>query len=104
MSSPPRLDFPSSDFGDVQMEDNTQEEQSVPEAPAPMPLFLNSPAETPSRPRRAGAPENTPTHGIMARRALGFSTPRMQKTPLFAGTRLCSFMDSVSLKRAVLSG
>ncbi|KAM6501317.1 cell division control protein 54 [Amanita muscaria] len=84
MSSPPRLDFPSSDFGDVQMEDNTQVEQSVPEAPAPMPLFLNSPTETPSRPRRAGAPENTPTHGIMARRALGLSTPKMQKTPLFA--------------------
>ncbi|KAF8630419.1 hypothetical protein AX15_002969 [Amanita polypyramis BW_CC] len=83
MSSPPQLDFPSSDFGDVQMEDNTQGEQSMPEAPPPVPLFLGSPAETPSRPRRNVAPESSPLRGVMARRALGLSTPKITRTPLF---------------------
>lgn len=81
MSSPPPLDFPSSELGDVPMEDGTQGEQSFPEVP----LFLGSPAETPSRPQRANIPENTPLRGVMARRALGFSTPKSARTPLFAG-------------------
>lgn len=63
------------------MEDGTQGEQSFPEVP----LFLGSPAETPSRPQRANIPENTPLRGVMARRALGFSTPKSARTPLFAG-------------------
>lgn len=85
MSSPPPLDFPSSELRDVQMEDGTHGEQSFPEAPPPVPLFLGSPAETPSRPQRDNLPENTPLRGVMARRALGFSTPKSARTPLFAG-------------------
>ncbi|KAF8624729.1 hypothetical protein AX17_007060 [Amanita inopinata Kibby_2008] len=84
MSSPPLLDFPSSELGDIQMDDNTIGEQSMPEAPPPVPLFLASPASTPARPRRNDAPDSTPLRGVMARRALGLTTPMRPKTPLFA--------------------
>ncbi|KAF8350874.1 cell division control protein 54 [Amanita rubescens] len=78
MSSPPPLDFPSSD---VQME---EPEQSMPEAPPPLPLFLGSPIETPSRPQRTNIPQSSPLRGVMARRALGLNTPKSARTPLFA--------------------
>src|SRR6266550_4774078 len=87
MSSPPPLDFPSSD---VQMEDSTQPEQSMPEAPPPLPLFLGSPAETPSRPQRTNIPQSSPLRGVMARRALGLNTPKSARTPLFAGPWFCA--------------
>ncbi|KAI1792411.1 MCM-domain-containing protein [Ganoderma leucocontextum] len=74
MSSPPR-DIPTSDLEDVEMQfDEGTVEQSMPGAPAPAPLFLEG---TPSI---AG----TPRHNVVARRAMGMSTPRRQKTPLFA--------------------
>lgn len=71
------MDFPSSDDGDVNMQD------------APQPLFLAgtpSVAGTPSRRGRgeSGTVTGTPTN-IMARRAMGMSTPkRAPRTPLFA--------------------
>lgn len=78
MSSPP-MDFPSSDDGDVNMQDADQ----------PQPLFLAgtpSVAGTPARRGRgeSGTVTGTPT-SIMARRAMGMSTPkRAPRTPLFA--------------------
>ena len=85
-SSPP-LDFPSSDNEDVEMQDAAPVEQSMPEAPPPQPLFLAgtpSVAGTPSR--RSNASEAvTPGafSNVMARRAVGMSTPRRKGTPLF---------------------
>ena len=74
MSSPPR-DIPTSDLDDVEMQlDEGSVEQSMPGAPAAGPLFLEG---TPSI---AG----TPRHNSVARRAMGLSTPRRQKIPLFA--------------------
>jgi len=85
MSSPPALDFPSSDLGDVDMEDGTNVEQSMPEAPPVNRLFL---AGTPST--TAGTPSrqqhqipSSPLRGATARGALGMSTPK--RTPLFMG-------------------
>ncbi|KAF8814423.1 cell division control protein 54 [Phlegmacium glaucopus] len=84
MSSPPALDFPSSDI-DVEMNDGTAVEQSMPDAPPPgNPLFLAatpSVAGTPARQRYPNAPDSTPLRGITARRALGMQTPK--RTPLF---------------------
>lgn len=71
-----------SDFDDVEMQDGV--EQSIPNAPPPQPLFF---ASTPSA---AGSParlyQGTPggMSSIMARRAIGMSTPKRQRTPLFA--------------------
>ncbi|KAF8211389.1 MCM-domain-containing protein [Mycena galopus ATCC 62051] len=76
MSSPPALDFPTSD--DVAMED----EQTMPDAPPINPLFLAgtpSAAGTPSR--LLASDGGTPLQGLMARRAVGMSTPK--RTPLF---------------------
>jgi DNA replication licensing factor MCM4 len=77
MSSPPALDFPSSDL-DVPMEDGTAEE-SMPNAPPAQPLFF---AGTPSVAATsvAGTPRRD---GVVARRALGMTTPK--RTPLFNG-------------------
>jgi DNA replication licensing factor MCM4 len=78
MSSP--IAFPDSD--DVAMQEQTNAEQSVPDAPGAQSLFL------PGTPSTAmGTPARPPqTPGIMARRALGMSTPRsIQRTPLFQG-------------------
>jgi hypothetical protein len=89
MSSPPALDFPSSDLGDVDMDDGTNAEQSMPEAPPANRLFL---AGTPST--TAGTPSrqqyqipSSPLRGATARRALGMSTPK--RTPLFMGEWFC---------------
>ncbi|TFK32059.1 cell division control protein 54 [Crucibulum laeve] len=86
MSSPPPLDFPSSEMDDVEMGNATGTgEQSMPEAPPVNPLFLAgtpSAAGTPARQRYSNAPEGTPLRGATARRALGMSTPK--RTPLFA--------------------
>ncbi|THH00256.1 hypothetical protein EW026_g2226 [Hermanssonia centrifuga] len=86
MSSP--LNFPSSDPPDAEMQDSTHSEQSMPNAPPAQPLFFPttpSAAGTPSRPRDfSDAPSSpTPMSGLMARRAVGLSTPR-KKAPLFA--------------------
>ena len=86
MSSPPAIDFPSSEVDDVQMGDGTSAEQSMPEAPpVGVPLFLAgtpSAAGTPARQRYQNGPESTPLRGVIARRALGMDTPK--RTPLFA--------------------
>ncbi|KAH9936704.1 MCM2/3/5 family-domain-containing protein [Amylocystis lapponica] len=85
MSSP--LHIPSSDLGDVEMQDVEEAPagQSMPDAPPPEPLFYPatpSAACTPARPL-----PSTPGSAIMARRAVGMSTPRRARTPLFtAGT------------------
>ena len=85
MSSPPALDFPSSDIEDVEMNDVAVAEQSMPNAPSPgNPLFLPatpSAAGTPARQRHSNAPDSTPLRGVIARRALGMQTPK--RTPLF---------------------
>ncbi|KAF8809660.1 hypothetical protein BYT27DRAFT_7254383 [Phlegmacium glaucopus] len=65
MSSPPAFDFPSSDI-DVEMNDGTAAEQSMPDAP---PLYFSQ------------QHHRTPLRGIAARRALGMQTPK--RTPLF---------------------
>jgi DNA replication licensing factor MCM4 len=86
MSSPPALDFPSSDMEDVAMNDGTAAEQSMPDAPPPGGNLLFLPATpsaagTPARQRYSNAPDSTPLRGVMARRALGMETPK--RTPLF---------------------
>ncbi|KIO11065.1 hypothetical protein M404DRAFT_994735 [Pisolithus tinctorius Marx 270] len=88
MSSPPRVDFPTSDLEDVEMDgpaqDGSAEDQSM--SIAPQRLFLGgtpSVAGTPVRQRHAAA--SSPLAGIAARRAVGMSTPRRPpRTPLFA--------------------
>ena len=84
MSSPPALDFPSSEMDDVEMNDGAAE-QSMPDVPPPgNPLFLPatpSAAGTPARQRYSNAPDSTPLRGVIARRALGMQTPK--RTPLF---------------------
>ncbi|PFH50834.1 hypothetical protein AMATHDRAFT_3571 [Amanita thiersii Skay4041] len=88
MSSPPQLDFPSSELDDIPMEDGTGGEQSMPEAPTlqTTPLFLSTPTQTPVKAGRANAPDSTPLRGVMARRALGLTTPKRARTPLFEGS------------------
>ncbi|KAG1814176.1 MCM-domain-containing protein [Suillus variegatus] len=90
MSSPPRVDFPTSDIDDIEM-DGPQDgtiDQSLSIAPPPQRLFLPgtpSAAGTPARQRYANSVTATPMSGIAARRALGMSTPRRApRTPLFA--------------------
>ena len=91
MSSPPRVDFPTSDLDDVDMDEPPQnasaEEQSL--SIVPQKLFLEgtpSVAGTPARQRyAASAAASSPLAGIAARRAVGMSTPRRPpRTPLFA--------------------
>jgi len=82
MSSPPALDFPTSD---VEMDDGTAE-QTMPHIRPANPLFLPgtpSAAGTPARLHASSAQNSTPLRGITARRAVGLSTPK--RTPLFAG-------------------
>jgi DNA replication licensing factor MCM4 len=83
MSSPPALDFPSSDMEDVVMNDGTQT-QSMPEAPRRDPLFLAGTSSVIGTPVRQPYNQSSPLRGATARRALGMSTPK--KTPLFART------------------
>lgn len=91
MSSPPALDFPSSELDDAEMADgaalpaNGNGDQQVEDA-----LFLASPGSarrraananaganaTPKSRRGGGSPMETPVRGAVARRALGMSTPR----------------------------
>ncbi|KAG2082080.1 hypothetical protein BD769DRAFT_1545818, partial [Suillus cothurnatus] len=93
MSSPPRVDFPTSDIDDIEM-DEPQDgtiDQSLSIAPPPQRLFLPgtpSAAGTPARQRYANSVAATPMSSIAARRALGMSTPRRApRTPLFARDR-----------------
>lgn len=86
MSSPPALDFPSSEMDDVEMGDGAVEESMPNAPPIQEPLFLNatpSAAGTPARRWGSNAPQNSPLRGLVARRAVGLSTPT--KTPLFNG-------------------
>ncbi|GJE86319.1 minichromosome maintenance (MCM) 2/3/5 family protein [Phanerochaete sordida] len=81
MSSP--LKFPSSDPPDAEMADG---EQGTPNAPAQQPLFFAatpSAAGTPRRSQRqqSSVPPSSPG-SVVARRAVGLSTPK-RKTPLF---------------------
>ncbi|KAG2007180.1 ATP dependent DNA helicase [Coprinopsis cinerea AmutBmut pab1-1] len=81
MSSPPPIDFPTSEL-DAEMEDGTAG-PAAPSSPA-NPLFLPgtpSAAGTPARQRASAAPNSTPLRGSVARRALGMATPK--RTPLF---------------------
>jgi DNA replication licensing factor MCM4 len=94
MSSPPALDFPSSD--DIDMENGTGSasiEPSMSGAPRPQALPLFFPGDsfngrTPVRQRASNAPDSTPLRGIMARRAVGMATPK--GTPIFARESRCS--------------
>jgi hypothetical protein len=82
MSSPPALDFPTSD---VEMDDGATQQPML-NAPPANPLFLPgtpSAAGTPARLHDPSTPTGTPLWGITARRAVGLSTPK--RTPLFAG-------------------
>lgn len=79
MSSP--INFPDSD---VDMQEEGSAEQSMLNAPPRQPLFdPPTPSTTGGTPRKSAAPS---TPGIMARRALGMSTPKSApRTPLFEG-------------------
>lgn len=79
MSSP--VNFPDSD---VDMQEEESAEQSMPGAPRRQPLFdPATPSTTRGTPRQNVVPS---TPGIMARRALGVSTPKSApRTPLFEG-------------------
>lgn len=90
MSSPPAIDFPSSDLDDVEMGDGTVEESMPNAPPIQEPLFLTgtpSAAGTPAHRRGSNALQSSPLRGITARRAVGLSTPMKtpMKTPLFGG-------------------
>ncbi|ESK94820.1 cell division control protein 54 [Moniliophthora roreri MCA 2997] len=80
MSSPPALDFPSSD--DVQMEN--EGENGGTDAPQD-PLFLagtpSTTRGTPARSAIANPATSSPLRSVAARRAIGLSTPK--KRPLF---------------------
>ncbi|KAI5994189.1 hypothetical protein EDD15DRAFT_2262138 [Pisolithus albus] len=89
MSSPPPIDFPSSDLEDVEMDgppqDGSTEEQSM--SIAPQRLFLEGTPSAAGTPARQRYEATSPLTGIAARRAVGLSTPRRQpRTPLFACT------------------
>lgn len=106
MSSPPRVDFPTSDIDDIEMDGPPQDgtiDQSLSIAPPPQRLFLPgtpSAAGTPARQRYANSVSVTPMSGIPARRALGMSTPRRApRTPLFApGSSPLAFPSSSPAK------
>ncbi|KAF8902618.1 cell division control protein 54 [Gymnopilus junonius] len=84
MSSPPALDFPSSEIDDVDMADGTSAPQTFEDAPAANPLFLaGTPSTVPGTPARQRDFPSSPLRGATARRALGMSTPK--RTPLFIG-------------------
>ncbi|KAF8186431.1 hypothetical protein BJ912DRAFT_1043153 [Pholiota molesta] len=85
MSSPPALDFPSSEIGDVEMQDASTAAQSMPGVP----LFLaGTPSTTAGTPRRRNEipATSSPLRSMTARRAIGLTTPK--RTPLFIGTLL----------------
>jgi len=78
MSSP--INFPDSD---VDMQEQESAEQSMLDAPPRQPLFDPATPSTKGTPRKSVVPS---TPGIMARRALGMSTPKSApRTPLFEG-------------------
>ena len=102
MSSPPRVDFPTSDLDDVDMDgppqEGSAEQQSM--SIVPQKLFLEgtpSAAGTPARQRyAASAAASSPLAGVAARRAVGMSTPRRPpRTPLFARTSYYSLVIGV---------
>ncbi|KAL0946225.1 hypothetical protein HGRIS_012484 [Hohenbuehelia grisea] len=95
MSSPPALDFPSSDMEDVQMDDGGPQ-AAQPAAGTPL-FFPGTPSTTMGTPAR---PVATPISGITARRALGMSTPK--RTPLFApgSSPLLSYPSSSPTRHA----
>src|SRR5436190_910710 len=91
MSSPPRIDYPTSD--DVEMEgelptlghQQTPEQQTMSQAPARGPLFFAgtpSAMGSPASFRDLDMPE-TPIRGITARRAVGMLSATPKRTPLF---------------------
>ncbi|KAF6751638.1 cell division control protein 54 [Ephemerocybe angulata] len=83
MSSPPPLDFPTSDL-DAEMEDGTAKSAA---GSGRGPLFLPgtpSAAGTPARHRGSDAPGSDVFRSAVARRAVGLpATPRRGKDPLF---------------------
>lgn len=85
MSSP--INFPDSD---VDMQEEESAEQSMPNAPRREPLFdPGTPSTVEGTPRKGAVPS---TPGIMARRALGMSTPKSaSRTPLFEGKAVNNF-------------
>ncbi|KAL0066863.1 MCM DNA helicase complex subunit [Marasmius tenuissimus] len=81
MSSPPALDFPSSD--DVQMQEDEENQNNTGQAQQPL-FLLGTPstvAGTPSRSRRGEPTASSPLRSVAARRAVGLSTPK--RAPLF---------------------
>lgn len=94
MSSPPPIDFPSSEI-DAEMEDGTA--QNAPNS-GTGPLFLPgtpSAAGTPARHRGSNAPGSDVFRGAVARRAVGFpATPRRGGDPLFLGELLATCRHS----------
>ena len=90
MSSPPAIDYPSDDIDmdNVGGVGDTQQEQSMLNAPPADPLFLaGTPISSPAASRRV---PSTPMGSAVARRALGMAvTPK--RTPLFAGA--CSRLN-----------
>lgn len=91
MSSP--INFPDSD---VDMQEEESAEQSMLDAPRRQPLFdPATPSTTRGTPRKSAVPS---TPGIMARRALGMSTPKSTpRTPLFEGTVINSLHSMLKL-------
>jgi len=80
MSSPPPIDFPTSDM-DAEMEDGTNRGSGT--GPLFLPQTPSTTAGTPARQRGSGALGSDAFRGSVARRAVGFSTPR--RDPLFLG-------------------
>ena len=90
MSSP--VNFPDSDD---EMQEREPAEQLMPNAPPRQPLFdPGTPSTTRGTPRKSAVPS---TPGIMARRALGMSTPK--RTPLFEGTTVVNSRYTVADRR-----
>ncbi|KAF7331825.1 DNA helicase [Mycena kentingensis (nom. inval.)] len=93
MSSPPRVNFPSSDAPD-----DVEMQETFPDAPPQQDLFF------PGTPDAAGSPARsyaaTPMSGIMARRAVGLSTPKRTPGGASTGSSPLAFPSSSPNKNA----
>ncbi|KIK52093.1 hypothetical protein GYMLUDRAFT_374166 [Collybiopsis luxurians FD-317 M1] len=99
MSSPPALDFPSSD---ADMNEEGEQGTTAANNPNNNPLFLagtpSTNAGTPARPRgNQSVAGSSPLRNVTARRAVGLSTPKQR--PLFAPRPRSRFQALLPQKR-----
>jgi hypothetical protein len=98
-SSPPAIDFPTSD-ADVEMEETPVD--SVPHAPPRQqtPLFHAASPSVSGTPRHLPGSSiygSSPIRGLTARRAVGMDTPRRHQEPLFARAYRLPSLGTINL-------